>query len=382
MADLLQVCKVWKRKKKCPNESDSLLPRCWRTDCEGYIHVGCSTTLLDINGIPDDQRPTEDDPPLVFCTKTCFLKWKAYNNRKIKAAKKGEEVTKKTRIPWEEDGSMEVLMDWMTTEGNYASYCGASSNNGTSKSAYHKQVALLIQDKKPEADRSDKDVENKITTLERQYRDATDWKNNTGAGLDDPGAIDAYIKKKCPYYDELDAIMSERPNTKPIASNESSDDSDGDIVFDPTELDPTELEMSEQTQTALEISVQTQEKTPPKSVDASSITSGSLPSSTTRKRLTAGSTAPHRKKKSTDDIISNILGDDDEFKSLRSREVQAKEKEADARMLEAAAVSAKVKKESEILDIDLITKKLRARHALVQEGVCTKEEVEKAMPLK
>jgi hypothetical protein len=64
---------------------------------------------------------------------------------------------------------MEVLMEWLTTEPNYADYCGANGNKGKTKTQHHKELALLIQQKLPQSERTEKDVENKITSLERQF---------------------------------------------------------------------------------------------------------------------------------------------------------------------------------------------------------------------
>jgi hypothetical protein len=60
------------------------------------------------------------------------MKWLAEEKCRIKAVKKGEEAAtaKKRKTPWEEDGSLAVLMDWMTMQCNYAAYCGSNGNKG------------------------------------------------------------------------------------------------------------------------------------------------------------------------------------------------------------------------------------------------------------
>lgn len=89
-------------------------------------------------------------------------------------------------------------MDWLTEEGNYALYCGCNGNKGKSKSTYHKELALLIKKEKPESNRTDKDVENKIVKLERQFRLGCDWANNTGQGVDEPGDFGKAVLQRCP----------------------------------------------------------------------------------------------------------------------------------------------------------------------------------------
>ena len=210
------------------------------------IHRGCCKLFLDRYEVPTDQRPTKEDEEkaehavIVFCTKTCFTKWRAEKNREIKAAKKGEEAAAKKarKVPWEEDGSLPILMEWLTTHGNYASYSGSSGNKGLTKTAYHKKIADIIRTKNPTSERNEKDVENKITSLERQFRQATDWAENTGQGVADPGDFEAAILKRCPFYKELEPIMGERPNARPLGTNEDDDAEEKDsesrnLIFTP-----------------------------------------------------------------------------------------------------------------------------------------------------
>jgi hypothetical protein len=167
-----------KLKGKCPlkdKETGDIRP-CWRQDCDGFMHGHCSKLLLDRHEVPAEDRPDMEDT-VVFCTKTCYSKWIASKKKMAKAASKAaaESEVKKRKVSWEEDGSLTVLMDWLTTEGNYSSYAGSNGNiKGKSKSQYHKEIALLIKSKLPDSDRESKDVENKIVSLERQFRQATD----------------------------------------------------------------------------------------------------------------------------------------------------------------------------------------------------------------
>ena len=94
-------------------------------------------------------------------------------------------------------------------------------NKGKTKTQHQKELALLLADKKPGSERSEKDVENKIVSLERQFRTASDWANNTGQGVDKPGDFEAAIKKGCPLYHELEPAMGERPNAKPLCTNDN-----------------------------------------------------------------------------------------------------------------------------------------------------------------
>lgn len=367
-----------KLRSKCPDQSQDL-HNCWRDDCGGRIHEGCCQFILDKYEIDPKQRPTvedrvEPDVPVVFCTKTCFLKFRAYKNRAIKALKSGEEAKKRAKVPWEEDGSLGVLMEWITTHGNYACYCGSSGNRGLTKTAHHKLIADLIKKKIPQSERNEKDVENKITALERSFRKAVDWLNNTGQGVENPGDIEQAIKKRCPHYEELEPIMGERPNAKPLSTSEMLSSDDEDIAF------PIETVQGSAVQ-AMAVNQSVQATTPTQG-SASSVTN-----SAGSKRLASAAATESRKKNknSADDFISSYLGNGDDdgpdsFHSLRVREVSAREKEASARMMEAEALSQKTKKETALLSIDERVKLARERKKLVEDGVCTVEELDGILP--
>ena len=173
---------------------------------------------------PSKEEKPKAGEPIVFCKKGCYGKWCSKKKKEMKALaaaeKAAKQPAKKRKISWEEDGSLETLMEWITTEGNYAEYCGASGNKGKPKTQYHKELAILLKEKNPDCERNEKDVENKITSLERQFRLASDWANNTGQGVDNPSDFEAEILKRCPLYKELEPIMGDRPNAKPLASSE------------------------------------------------------------------------------------------------------------------------------------------------------------------
>ena len=373
----MMQCKL---KKSCPDQGQELL-NCWRDDCQGMIHLKCCNLLLDRYEVPTEERPVVDGEavkdsdgfPLVFCTVTCYRKWSAHQKKLVKAAQKGTEVVKKKRVAWEEDGSLDVLMEWITTESNYASYCGANANkSGKSKSQYHKEIAILIKNKKPESDRDAKDVENKITSLERQFRLAMDWRNNTGQGVENPGEFNAATLKRCPLWEQLEPIMGDRPNAKPLATNESDDSESESSLNKTTSTAPTAVDQSTENP-----------KTPAKTVV------NEVPNDSGTKRLTAsnsGSSAHAKKKGKADDVISSFFGGvesehETTYHSLRVREVEAREKEASARMVEANANKEKVAVETRMLAIDEKVKLLTARKALLDSGAATEEDIDNYLPL-
>jgi len=376
-----------KLKKKCPNTTADI-HNCWNPDCQGWMHVGCSSLLLNRHCIPVEERPTgtdrtDSDEPVVFCTKGCYSKWKSHKKKKERAAVIAEKASKvkKRKVPWEEDGSMDILMEWLTTEGNYSNYCGGAGSKGTSKAQFQKHISLLIKEKNPESEgRNDKDVENKITSLERQFRLASDWANNTGQGVDQPGDFEAAILKRCPHYKQLEDIMGDRPNAKPLYSNEPEfglDDDDNSVVSGEVYAAAVnEINNPSGTTDG------TTDETPTSKAQSVSTLSTNKSTSSGAKRITTGSLKGTKKQKPSgaDAALVEFLESSD-FESLREREVVAREKEANARMIEAVAMQQKAKKETSILDIEEKVKLLQARKKLMDDGACTADELDLLLPL-
>lgn len=80
----------------------------------------------------------------------------------------------------------------------------------------------------------------------------------------------------------------------------------------------------------------------------------------------------------------NLDGTKEDYHTLRLREVQAREQQAQARMIEASTVSAKAEKETALLAIDETVKLLCARKQLIDKSLCTEENIDECslMPCK
>jgi hypothetical protein len=383
-----------KLKGKCPlkDKTTEDLHECWREDCDALMHGLCSKLLLDRYKIPAEDRP-ELEENIVFCTKTCYSKWLAAKKKIEKAASKAaaDAEVKKRKVPWEEDGTLSILMDWLTTKGNYSAYAGSNGNiKGKSKTQYHKEIGLMIKAKNPDSDREAKDVENKIVSLERQFRQGSDWANNTGQGVENPGDFEAALLRRCPLYKELEPIMGERPNSKPLSTNEEDDNSSSG------EEDKSDEKIATTTVDQSVAVAKTPGKNPPIQRDntPSTLSTGSVitaPGTAPSKRLTAASAMQAkgkkkvRKQEEADSIVSALLGEGDgsreDFHALRVREVSAREQEASARMIEAHAISKKAKKETDLLTIDETVKLLRARRQMLDEGLCTPDNIDEFLPM-
>jgi hypothetical protein len=182
--------------------------------------------------------------------------------------------------------------------------------------------------------------------------------------------------------------MGDRPNAKPLATNEDSEDED--LLADEydTNVAPE----------AVNVSAEDTNQSPKTTASTSS---GSNRSGSSQRRLTSAtdhSTAPKknsrgntRKSSQVDDIISSYYlgenGNSDEdgdvsntnFRQLRVREVEAREKEATARMMEAEAIKSKAATEAAILSVQHKANLLRERKKLLEEGF-SQEEIDLHLP--
>ena len=84
------------------------------SDCTRYLVAyqgGVVNIDLGKDGLP---------PGIVFCSKTCWNAYVKSENAIVKS--KTDDATGRKRKSWDKDGSIHVLFDWMTTEGNYSKY--------------------------------------------------------------------------------------------------------------------------------------------------------------------------------------------------------------------------------------------------------------------
>ncbi|KAH9104134.1 hypothetical protein LEN26_001013 [Aphanomyces euteiches] len=68
--------------------------------------------------------------------------------------------------------------------------------------------------------RKAKDIIQKISVIEASYRDARDWLENTGQGVEDEASITKEIKRRCQYFYELDEVMRDRPSSQALATSD------------------------------------------------------------------------------------------------------------------------------------------------------------------
>ena len=108
-------------------------------------------------------------------------------------------------------------MSWLTTEGSYSPWRGGDNFSGVTKKTLAKSIVSMIYDQVG-VQRNQKHVIDKITTIETDYRTASDWLGATGSGVECQISVREYVMKLCPFYYDLQDVMEDRASTKPLFS--------------------------------------------------------------------------------------------------------------------------------------------------------------------
>lgn len=192
---------------------------CFVSTCTKRVHSNCHQRLLKRLNVSPLIDPISQERYFV-CSKTCY-NWVEKNF-----------INTPTRIPWEKDGkegpndpnsSINILMNWLTTEGNYGKFRG-HDNHGKRKLAFGLQIAKKIKDAGCRVARSGEAVVKKIQEIEGKFIKAHDWVNNTGQGVreqDGMATFEECVRQRCKWYFELEPIMGDRAKAQPKATTES-----------------------------------------------------------------------------------------------------------------------------------------------------------------
>ena len=170
-------------------------------------------------------------------------------NLKHPDSKSNEEESESNR--WHNDAnpsSLNVLLDWLTDHSNASRYFGHTNHlekdkkmggdDGVSKDSLHLEFQAFLRSKNGQ-EKKVSSIRNKIHRLISSYKQAVDWKNCTGQGVE---ANEGYASMHealigmCPHFDILDPILSERPNFNLIY------DTDRGFLLDDADLDGTGID--------------------------------------------------------------------------------------------------------------------------------------------
>lgn len=191
--------------------------------CGRSYHQSCLTMFLQkVKWCDTSLLPASH----AVCSKTCYTKFISSTSRKR---------------TWTNDGaggvddpntSEKILLDWLTTEGNYSNKWRGKNNNGKKKKHVAAEIALLMNAANVTVKRDYKQVMNKIAHIEKSFRTAHDFANTeTGQGLqeNEKGEFDDAVLKKCQYYFDLLEVFGDRASAKPkVTSADNLDSSEGD----------------------------------------------------------------------------------------------------------------------------------------------------------
>jgi len=209
------------------------------TPCQKVIHHDCFLDLVATSSL--NCNTSISDPH--FHMKTCWTRFDKVQTKKNSPVNKSAD-----KVFWATDGSIDVLMEWLTTEGNYQRFKSGGDKNkgGDTKDGFKKEaerktticqeIAKLINDKPGTKKRNWKAVARQIAYLENRFRTIHDRTKRTGEGREDgPGDYFADLNKEFPYYSALSkTFISNGTFEIPLCSDNfygSSDDEASETNF-------------------------------------------------------------------------------------------------------------------------------------------------------
>lgn len=131
----------------------------------------------------------------------------------------------KSWFSWTNDGpnnnvhSLQVLLEWLTTAGNYNRFTGGAGQRGETKQSIAVEIQNRILESGIVVNRTTDSIIHKIKELVSSYKDAHQVKHRTGQGVVDKDKLDDEVYGICKYYDLLDPILGDRPAIKPRLTN-------------------------------------------------------------------------------------------------------------------------------------------------------------------
>ncbi|KAE9281908.1 hypothetical protein PF008_g27768 [Phytophthora fragariae] len=138
---------------------------------------------------------------------------------------------KKKPIFWDRDAvkegksSLQVVFDWLSTEMNYNKWRGSDRINENTKEALLKAIVSELK-AVGIVHRTTGDIREKISAIERQFREAVDFQVQTGSGITTEATLRGEILKRCPYYYKLADVFDSSPSARPSITSDGIDEED------------------------------------------------------------------------------------------------------------------------------------------------------------
>jgi len=342
------------------------------------------------------------------------------------------------RTRWDSDGpngpdtlpnSQSILLDWWTTGDNYHLYRGGTDCDGKTssrkKSDVWNELADVIRSCGIIVERTPHQIGIKLCKMEGEYKKASDWLNGSGQGLlDEGGDIEDKVRKICPFYYDIEAVMKDRPNVNPLCvgeagvgadsseeednnngdndNNDGGNDGDGDFVASGTEgtddntsvhIESTPTTDSQKRKAAVirsPMNVNKKRKTTTMNTVTSSILDGIKDAIKEKdeKRVSWKLKEMEESRKMKEAEIQETRKFKEAEHLLKEREVLAKEAEVAVHKLKVEGELAKMQSEAELIQEqkkavmqDRMKKLLMDRKELLELGISL-EEVNLMLPLK
>jgi hypothetical protein len=125
----------------------------------------------------------------------------------------------KTWLSWTNDGpdasnnSLKILLDWLTTPGNYNRFTGGSG--GETRQVVVKEIQDKITEARIVSFCSIDSIISKIKEIVSSYKRAHQIKNQTGQSMDN-------VYAACKHWDILDPILGCHPSVQPLFTNKQN----------------------------------------------------------------------------------------------------------------------------------------------------------------
>ena len=220
------ICK----KKKC--KSGTTVSRCSVKNCIKCSCVACYKDMLSKHQL--EPVLTSKGEIVMTCSKSHYT----ISAKNLSKQSDKDSPASSGKYSWNNDGkngrkdpntSEYVLLNWLMEEGNYAAFC--KCDHGMTKKKFAIKIANLINDAGVTCRRDDKQVLNKISHIQKSFRETLDWAyNTTGQGLkeEDEDKWEATIRRRCPHFYDLLPIMGERASASPVIDSEKGIDTTDD----------------------------------------------------------------------------------------------------------------------------------------------------------